>query len=112
MIKLAYACLALGALATLYFLKLLAPTSAAAAVVMGAWLVLPYLLLALALAFLARKRTYIGIAIATTLGGVGFLVYVIFVRPDAQGAIAVMFTPLYQLVGAVVLLAVWDRWFS
>jgi len=111
-VALAYLILTLGALATLYFVKVLMPASLTAAVTIGAWLLLPYVLLALALAFLARKRTYATTAIATAAGGVGFLVYVIFVSPDAQGGIAVMFTPLYQLVGAAVLFAIAERVFS
>jgi hypothetical protein len=100
-----YVVLAAAALATLIFVRALMPATASAATLLGAWLLLPYVLLALAIRFLAKAstRTYSTIAIATAIGGIGFLTYVIYLRPDPQGAIAVIFTPLYQLVGMIVL---------
>jgi len=44
------------------------------------------------------------VAIATvTVGGLLFLTYVIFLNPDPQGGIAVLFTPVYQAIGICVL---------
>ena len=40
-----------------------------------------------------------------------FLVDVIFLRPDAQGALAVMFTPIYQAI-AIALLLPFARWLA
>lgn len=57
-------------------------------------------------------RTYTLVAVVIALGALAFLAYVIYLAPDAQGAIAVLFTPLYQLVAAAVLLAICDRLFS
>ena len=112
----AYAVLALACAVTLAMVVALKPASAGAGVAIGAWLLLPYMLLAAALRFLARSpkalRTYTTMAVVIPLGALAFLAYVIYVAPDAQGAIAVMFTPLYQLVAAVALFAVCDRLFS
>jgi hypothetical protein len=109
----AYAVLALAMLATLFFVNALMPSGAGAALVISAWLLAPYALLALALRFFARDagslRTYAATAIATAIGGVAFLAWVIYVRPDAQGAIAVMFTPLYQMAASALLVPL-CRW--
>ena len=114
--RVAYAVLAVASAITLALLLALKPSTASAGVALGAWLLLPYALLALALRFLARSpkqlRTYTTMAVLIPIGAVVFLTYVIYVRPDAQGAIAVMFTPLYQLVAAVALLAICDWAFS
>jgi hypothetical protein len=108
MAALAYAVLIVAMLATLFFVPALMPSSATAALVIGVWLLAPYFLLALGLRFLARDarsvRIYSMTAIAAAIGGVGFLTWVMYVRPDAQGGIAVMFTPLYQMVGIALLL--------
>jgi hypothetical protein len=113
MAALAYAVLAIAVLATLFFVSALMPSSATAALVIGAWLIAPYAFLALGLRLLARDprsvRTYAMTAIAVAIGGVGFLTWLIYVQPDAQGAIAVMFTPLYQTVGIALLLPL-CRW--
>src|SRR5918993_719366 len=94
----AYAVLALASAATLALLMALKPSTTGAALALGLWLLLPYVLLALALRFLARSpkmlRTYTMMAVVIPLGALAFLAYVIYVAPDAQGAIAVMFTPL------------------
>ena len=114
--RLAYGVLALASAVTLALVVALQPGTALAAVALGAWLLLPNALLALALRFLARSpkmlRTWVTMAILLPLGALVWLVYVIWLRPDAQGAIAVMFTPLYELVAAVALLAVCDWAFS
>jgi peptidoglycan/LPS O-acetylase OafA/YrhL len=112
----AYAVLALASAATVALVIALKPNTTGAALAIGTWLLLPYVLVGLALRYVARSpktlRTYATMALAIPLGGLAFLVYVIYLRPDAQGGIAVMFTPVYQLLAAVVLLAVCDRAFS
>ena len=114
--RVAYGVLAFASAVTLALVVALQPASLAAGLAIGGWLLLPYALLALALRFLARSpkmlRTYVTMAILLPLGALLWLVYVIWLRPDAQGAIAVMFTPLYQLVAAVALLAICDWAFS
>jgi hypothetical protein len=114
--RVAYAVLVCASAITLALVFALKPGTPTAGAAMAAWLLLPYGLLALALRFLARSpkmlRTYVTMAILLPLGALLWLVYVIWLRPDAQGAIAVMFTPLYQLVAAVALLAICDWAFS
>jgi hypothetical protein len=114
--RVAYAVLACASAVTLALVLALKPSTAAAGVAIAAWLLLPYLLLGLALRFLARSakqlRTYATMAVLIPIGAVVFLAYVIYVRPDAQGAIGVLFTPLYELVAAVALLAICDWAFS
>ena len=77
-----------------------------AALVLSAWLLAPYALLALGLRRLARDaravRAKATTAVAAAIGGVAFLAWVIYVQPDPQGAIAVMFTPIYQMLGVAL----------
>ena len=93
----AYAVLALACAVTLAMVVALKPATALAGLAL-AWLLLPYLLLAA--------------AVVIPLGALAFLAYVIYLAPDAQGAIAVLFTPFYQLVAAALLLAICDRLFA
>jgi hypothetical protein len=71
---------------SLVFVNVLKPNSPGATAFIAAWLVLPYAALALALAFFARERA-------------SAIAYVIFLHPDPQGGIAVLFTPIYQTIG-------------
>jgi hypothetical protein len=107
-----YGVLAVAALLSLVFVRALMPSTLLAAVVIGAWLLLPYLLLGAALRFLAKDarsmRAYLTTAVAAAVGGVAFLTYIIFLQSDPQGAIAVLFTPVYQMAGALVLWAVFQ----
>ena len=100
---LSYAILAVAALVSLVFVNALKPNSLGAAAFIAVWLVLPYAALALGLAFLAKERAsaiaYVVVIAITTVGGLLFLTYVIFLHPDPQGGIAVLFTPVYQAVG-------------
>jgi hypothetical protein len=104
--RLGYGLLAVAAVITLLFVKVLMPTTVMAAVVIGGWLLLPYGLLGLALGFTkapAPLRSWTMTAAATALGGLFFLTYVIYLRPDPQGGIAVIFTPIYQVVAIAAL---------
>jgi len=42
-------------------------------------------------------------------GGLLFLSYVIYIRPDPQGGIAVLLTPVYQAIGIGLLVPI-SRW--
>ena len=103
-----YIVLAVAASTSLIFVNVLKPASLEAAAFLGAWLMLPYAALALILMFRAKNRasSVANVVVATLVaaGGLLFLVDIIFLRPDAQGGIAVLFTPLYQIVGIAVLL--------
>lgn len=102
-----YAVLAIAASVSLVFVNVLKPNSPGATAFIAAWLVLPYAALALALAFLAKERAsaiaYVVVTAVVAGGGLLFLTYVIFLHPDPQGGIAVLFTPIYQAVGIGVL---------
>jgi hypothetical protein len=117
----AYGSLAAAAAASLLFVHALMPASAGAWAFIAAWLVLPYALLAAGVAWLAKKRTWaLTFAVVSplvALGGLAFLTVVVFLRPDAQGGIAVMFTPIYQAIAALMLLPIChalilERWRS
>ena len=102
----AYAVLALASAATLAMVFALKPSTAAVGIALAAWLLLPYALLALAVRYVGRsEKVYATLAVVVPVGAVAFLAYLIYVRPDAQGAIAVLFTPIYELVALGVLLA-------
>lgn len=78
------------------------------AILLGGWLALPYAVLALVLIFGAKTQASIAAAVtvAVVVAGAGllFLADTIYWRPDAQGGIAVVFTPIYQGIGIGVLL--------
>jgi hypothetical protein len=102
--------LTIAACITVVFVKALKPTSTGAFLFFAAWLVLPYAVATAALITLRRKgnasvRWHL-VATLVSVGGVLFLTDVIFWRPDAQGAIAVLMTPILQGVVTVVLVAV------
>ena len=73
---------------------------------------LPYLILAAILAFNTRAAidvANLAVTLFVVVGGLLFLVVVIFLRPDPQGGIAVFFTPMYQGVAMVFLIPL-SRW--
>jgi hypothetical protein len=110
--SLAYVLLIISALVSLFFVYLLKPTSAEATALFGIWLLLPYIVLAVILAFSTRVAIDVANLVVTlfvVVGGLLFLVVVIFIRPDPQGGIAVFFTPIYQGVAMVVLIPL-SRW--
>ena len=108
-----YAILAIAASATLAFVNVLKPNSLGATAFIATWLLLPYAMLALGLVFFARERASAiawVVVIAVVAGSaLLFLSYVIFVRPDPQGGIAVLLTPVYQAIGIGLLLPISRR---
>jgi hypothetical protein len=105
----AYVALAIAAMLTPVFVRALQPTTLTAGVVLTVWLLAPYLALAAWVAVVRARQSTAMAVIVTTLvagGGMVFLVNMIFVHPDAQGGIAVLFTPIYQTVAAAVLIPV------
>jgi hypothetical protein len=110
--SLAYVLLIVAAIVSLFFVYLLKPTSAEATALFSIWLLLPYIILAVILAFSTRVAIDVANLVVTlfvVVGGLLFLVVVIFIRPDPQGGIAVFFTPMYQGVAMVVLIPL-SRW--
>jgi hypothetical protein len=102
-----YAVLAIAASVSLVFVNMLKPNSPGATAFIAAWLLLPYAALALALAFFAKGRTweitYVVVTVVVAGSGLLFLIDVIFLHPDPQGGLAVLFTPIYQAIGTGVL---------
>jgi hypothetical protein len=110
----AYVLLVAAAVVSLVFVHSLKPTSVKAATFFSIWLLLPYLILAIVLAIRAHMATEIADLIVTVLvvaGGLLFLTIVVFVRPDPQGGIAVLLTPVYQGIAMVILVPL-SRWIS
>jgi hypothetical protein len=105
-----YAVLGLAALVSLAFVHVLKPTSLEAAAFLSAWLLLPYALLAVLLASRKEHITWttanVVVCVLVALGGLLFLIDIIFLHPDAQGGIAVIFTPAYQMIGTALLLPI------
>lgn len=95
-----------AALASLGFVRVLQPTTPAMTAFLSAWLVLPYAVLAVILTLSKKERPAAPVMVAALVatGGLLFLTAVIFVYPDPQGSIGVLFTPIYQLVAIAVLL--------
>ncbi len=97
-----------AALASLVFVQVLRPSSHWATVFISGWLLLPYVALALVLIVGARERTsviaIVVVAIVVAGAGLLFLTDIIYLHPDPQGGIAVLFTPIYQGIGIGVLL--------
>ena len=106
-VYLSYAILLIAGVASLFLVHSLGPTSFRASVGFGMWLLLPYTILAVLLATTKRAECDVPNLVVTLLvviGGLCFLAYVIFIRPDPQGGIAVFFAPIYQ--GAAIVLLV------
>jgi len=103
----AFSLMAVAACITLFFVSALKPTSTGAFVFFAAWLILPYVIICAALLILRRKGAasfhWYVVAVIVSTGGIVFLADVIFWNQDAQGAIAVLMTPVLQ-GGALALL--------
>ena len=94
----AYVLVGVAAVCSLVFVYLLKPASAPAALLLAVWLLVPYALLALVVRFARVPRAALASATVIAALGLAFLLHSVVLRPDPQGAIAVMATPLYQLL--------------
>jgi hypothetical protein len=104
--------LVVATLVSLFIVRSLKPEGIGVAVLLSIWLLLPYAVLAVVLERRPSAATEIANVITTLLvvaGGLLFLIMVVFVNPDPQGGIAVMFTPIYQGIATAVLLPL-TRW--
>ena len=103
--------MAVAASTTLFFVIALKPTSTGAFVFFAVWLILPYVIICATLLILQRKGTtsfhWYVVAVIVSIGGIVFLADVIFWNQDAQGAIAVLMTPILQGVVALLLAIAW-----
>ena len=104
--------IAVAAGSTVLFVNALKPTSTGVFVGFAVWLILPYAVMSAVLMFLQRKGAasfhwHVAAAIVSIVG-ILFLANVILWHPDAQGAIAVLMTPILQGGAlALILPAVW-----
>jgi hypothetical protein len=107
--------IAVAACTTVLFVSALKPTSTGAFMFFAVWLIFPYAIMSAALILLQRKGTesfhWYVVAVIVSTGGILFLADVIFWHPDAQGAIAVLMTPILQ-GGALALLLPVVWWVS
>jgi peptidoglycan/LPS O-acetylase OafA/YrhL len=98
--------LAGAAAASLFFVRALQPGTIGATIFITVWLLLPYAVLSAVIERSARRPTAIADFVTMCLvagGGLAFLTLVIFVNPDPQGGIAVLFTPVYQGIAMMIL---------
>jgi len=115
MIPITFLLIAIAACTTVLFVRTLKPTSAGAFVFFAVWLIFPYAIMSAALIFLQRKGNasfhWYVVAVIVSTGGILFLADVMFWHPDAQGAIAVLMTPILP-GGALALLLPVVWWVS
>lgn len=104
--RLAYLVMAVAMCATIYFTFALKPSSLNALLFLAAWLTAPYVAMGVGLFFLHKRGgasvPWSMLAIFISVGGVAFLVDVIYLQPDAQGAIAVAITPILQVIAGAI----------
>lgn len=93
---------------TVFFVKALKPTNAGAFAFFAVWLVLPYVVMSFVIISSWRKRSEAAyrhvVTVLVSIGGIVFLSDIIFWHPDAQGAIAVLMTPILQACALALLL--------
>ena len=95
-----------AAAASLFFVRTLQPSTTGAVIFFSVWLLLPYVALMVVVEKSAGKATATADFVTTCLvagGALAFLTLVIFVDPDPQGGIAVLFTPVYQGIAMMIL---------
>ncbi|HQS60043.1 MAG TPA: hypothetical protein PKZ37_16825 [Gallionellaceae bacterium] len=111
----AYRLLIASAITTVYFAHILKPTSVGAYIFITVWLLLPHLVMAALLVFAKRNPSalsHLNLVIPlVAIGGILFLVFVMFLNSDAQGGIAVLLTPIYQGIALVFLIPI-VQWLS
>lgn len=109
-VPIAFVLIAVAACITVIFVKALKPTSGGAFLFFAVWLALPYVILCTALISLRRTGTTSAhwhvVAALVSIGGILFMADVIIWHPDAQGAIAVLMTPILQGGASALLLPV------
>jgi uncharacterized membrane protein len=104
--------LVVAAVVSLFVVRSLQPRGAGVATLLSIWLLLPYVILAVVLQARSSPAKDIANLVTTLLvvaGGLLFLIMVVFISPDPQGGIAVVFTPIYQGIATAVLLPL-TRW--
>lgn len=91
---------------SLFFIIKLKPSGAGAFVFLSIWLSVPYAAMAALLLYLQRGEMsllpWCVAVVSVAIGGIYVLVDVIYLHPDAQGAIAVVLTPVLQGIAFLV----------
>lgn len=104
---LAISTLVIAAIITVACVQALKPISVGAFLFWATWLVAPIVVAGAALIVAKRAnrlRAHWNLtAILMAISGVLYLADVIFLRPDAQGAVAVLMTPILQMGVALLL---------
>jgi len=103
----AYLVMTIALSATIYFILALKPSNFNAFLLFAVWLNIPYVAMGVALFFVQKSELasphWGALAMIISVGGILFVLDVIYWHPDAQGAIAVMMTPFLQgIVGALL----------
>jgi hypothetical protein len=105
--QVALAILVAAAAGDLWLVRALRPATVSAGLLLTMWLMTPRAASAAWLAVARRSARQSAVAgIVTTLvaaGGTSLLIDAIYVHPDAQGAIAVILTPIYEMAALVIL---------
>jgi hypothetical protein len=105
--QVALAVLAVAAAGDLWLVRALQPKGISAGILLALWLIIPRAASAAWLAVARRSaRQSVVAGVVTTLvaaGATSRLIDAIYVHPDAQGAIAVVLMPIYEMAALVVL---------
>ena len=110
-----YLSLALAAFTAVSLVNSMKPTSIRAFAFFAAWLLFPYALMFGSLVLLQRRRSpslhwYVTVAVVS-IGGTALLLDIVVLRPDPQGAIAVLLVPLVQCFALALLVPILKRAF-
>ena len=93
---------AIALCATIYCTLALKPNSINAFILFATWLSAPYLAMVIGLYFLHMRAGasvyWCALAVLISTGGIIYLLDVIYWHRDAQGAIAVVMTPILQMI--------------
>lgn len=103
----AFVVMVIAMCATIYFTLALKPSSNNAFIFFAIWLSAPYVLMGIGLLFLRKHGGdsvyWCALAVVISAGGIIYLLDVIYWHRDAQGAIAVVITPILQAIAFAVL---------
>jgi hypothetical protein len=100
--------LVVAALVSLFVVWSLQPDGAGLAALVSLWLLLPYAALAVIVETRSAGATLASVAttLLVVVGGLLFLIMVVFLNPDPQSGIAILLMPVYQGIATLVLLPV------
>ena len=107
-----YLTISVSCVVTLWFMLQFKPTSISAFVLFAVWLIAPYIILGVMLlrvGTISDSIVYFLVTFIVAIGGLLFLTNIIFIDPNAQGGIAVLFTPIYQAIAIAVLIPTSQR---